>query len=218
MSMPHIMRPPTPPHAQLSPVRQDTAIVMCGGGDPFEEYITALELCKEADRTVTIFAGNDMIEKFPHDITHACSLHPDKFQLWLPRRRAAGFNEPQFVWAHRNYESSVTHWTRDWAGSTGLFCTKVAREMGFTHVVLCGVHMLVESNHFVRKVPWNNALGFRKGWNAHYRELQPYVRSMGGWTLEKFGAPTVEWLREDVAERHQQKNYNPGQSTAGLKA
>ena len=62
--------------------------------------------------------------------------------------------------------------------------------------------MTVEGNHFVRQQPWNAALGFRRGWSAHMRELKPYVRSLGGWTLEQFGEPTVEWLREDIAELH----------------
>jgi hypothetical protein len=211
----HVMRPPTPPNTPAIETKQDAAVIVCGGGDPFDEYRQAVEMCAKANRTVTIFAGNDMVEKMPDDISHALSLHPDKFALWLPRRRAAGFNDPPQIWAHRNYDGCVTHWTRDWSGSTGLLCVKVARELGFVHVLLCGVHMTVEGNHFVRQQPWNNALGFRKGWNAHYRELQPYVRSFGGWTQEKFGAPTEEWLREDIAERHLTDRH---QNINGLKA
>jgi hypothetical protein len=186
----------------VEPTRQDTAIVVCGGGKPFEEYAVARELCAKADRNVTIFAGNDMIEKLPDDIAHAVSLHPDKLQLWLPGRRASGLNDPDKVWAHRNYEGAVTHWTRDWSGSTGLFCVKIARELGFVHVILCGVHMTVEGNHFVRDKPWVAALGFRRGWIARLKDLQPYVRSYGGWTREQLGAPTEEWLRQDIEDRH----------------
>lgn len=198
----YIARPPTAPLLSRAPTTQETAIVMCGGGDPFAEYEIARDLCAKAERNVTIFAGNDMIEKFPGEITHAVSLHPDKFQLWLPRRCTAGFNTPANVWAHRNYDLHVTHWTRDWQGSTGLFCVKVARECGFTHIILCGVHMTVEGNHFVRGKPWNAALGFQRGWTARLRELQPYVRSNEGWTYEQFGAPTEEWLRDDIADQH----------------
>jgi hypothetical protein len=218
--IPHLMRPPAPPNTAIPAPNQDAAIVVCGGGDPFDEYRQARELCAKAGRNVTIFVGNDMIEKMPDDIEHACSLHPDKFKLWLPRRKANGYNDPPHIWAHRNYEGCVTEWTRDWAGSTGLFCTKVAREIGFLHVLLCGVPMTIEANHFVRQQPWNHALGFRKGWNAHHRELVPYVRSYGGWTQERFGAPTEEWLREDIVERHSvnRSQYNMGNSTGGLKA
>ncbi len=208
-----IMRPPiAPPSRALSPTRQDVAVVMCGGGDPFAEYVQAKELCAKAERTITIFAGNDMIEKFPEDIMHAITLHPDKLSIWLPRRRAAGLNVPEKVWAHRNYEGAVTHWTRDWSGSTGLFCVKIARELGFVHVITCGVHMTVEGKHFVRDQPWNAAHGFRRGWNAHMKELQPYVRCYGGWTQEQFGTPTETWLRTDIVDQHTPRPL------AGLKA
>ena len=198
----HIIRPPIALPRVIEPTRQDAAIVMCGGGDPFAEYAQAKELCAKADRTITIFAGNDMIEKFPEDIAHAITLHPEKLPIWLPRRRASGFNMPEKIWAHRNYEGLVTHWTRDWSGSTGLFCIKIAREFGFVHVITCGVHMTVESKHFVRDQPWNEAHGFRRGWNCRLKELQPYVRCYGGWTEEQFGAPTETWLRTDIVDQH----------------
>lgn len=218
--LPRVMRPPAPPNTIIPPTNQDAAIVVCGGGDPFAEYAQALALCNTVGRTVTIFAGNDMVEKMPDHVEHAVSLHPDKFKIWLPRRKANGFNDPPHIWAHRNYDGCVTEWTRDWAGSTGLMCAKVAREIGFVHVILCGVPMTIEGNHFVRQQPWNHALGFRKGWNAHHRELQPYVRSYGGWTQERFGAPTEDWLREDIVERHSvnKHQYNMSGSNGGLKA
>lgn len=197
----HVMRPPVAPLFSRAPTTQEVAVVMCGGGEPFAEYELARELCAKADRNVTIFAGNDMIEHFSGDIAHAATLHPDKLQLWLPRRRAAGYNMPDKVWAHRPW-SGITDWTRDWQGSTGLFCTKVARECGFVHVILCGVHMTVEGAHFVRKQQWNAAHGFRRGWTARMNHLRPYVRSFGGWTKEQLGAPTEEWLRETIVDQH----------------
>lgn len=198
----HVMRPPVAPLTPIAATTQDVAIVMCGGGDPFAEYEEARILAERAGKHASVFAGNDMIERFPGVIDHAVSLHPEKYQLWLPRRRANGFNDPPKVWAHRNYEGCVTNWTRDWSGSTGLFCVKVARENGFVHIILCGVPMTVEADHFVRKEPWNAALGFRRGWNARLHELRPYVRSTAGWTYEKFGAPTEDWLRDVIVDRH----------------
>jgi hypothetical protein len=208
-----IMRPPVAPLKITAPTTQDAAVVMCGGGDPFAEYAQAKALCARAERTVTIFAGNDMIEKFPEDITHAVSLHPDKLSIWLPRRRAAGFNQPEKVWSHRNYEGAVTNWTRDWSGSTGLFCVKIARELGFVHILLCGVPMTIEGKHFVRNQPWPHAVEFRRGWESRIPELKPYVRSYGGWTQEQLGAPTEDWLRSDLVDQHL---FKP--PTAGLRA
>lgn len=208
----YVMRPPVAPLAVTAPTTQDIAVVMCGGGDPLEEWAIAKSMCERAGKNVSIFAGNDMIEHFPEQIDHAVSLHPDKLKLWLPRRKAAGFNDPPKVWAHRNYEGAVTHWTRDWSGSTGLFCVKIARENGFTHIVLCGVHMTVEGNHFVRKQPWNAAHGFRRGWIARIPELRPYVRSLGGWTKEELGEPTDDWLRGDIVDQHRaNRSFSGGQ-------
>lgn len=201
-----MMRPPQAPLIPRAATTQETAIIMCGGGDPFAEYKLAKALCLAADRTVSIFAGNDMIEMFPGHIHHAISLHPDKFQYWLPRRNAAGFAPPDKIWAHRNGIGNVTDWTRDWSGSTGLFCVKVARECGFTHVVLCGVPMTAEAGHFIRNKPWEAVTAFRRGWEARLRELQPYVRSFAGWTREQFGAPTAEWLRQDIEDQHEADN------------
>lgn len=197
-----MMRPPSVPLNIIAPTTQDVAIIMGGGGDPFAEWSLAKAMCERAGKHASIFAGNDMIEFFPEDIDHAITLHPDKLMLWLPRRKAAGFNDPPKVWAHSAYEGSVTHWTRDWSGSTGLFGVKVARENGFVHVVLCGVHMNVDSNHFVRGQPWDASTNFRKGWVPRLDELRPYVRSFDGWTREELGAPTEDWLRTDIEDVH----------------
>lgn len=197
-----IMRPPTAPLRPIAPTTQDIAIVVCGGGDPFAEWELAREMCERVGKTYSIFVGNDMIEFFPDEIDHAVSLHPDKLRYWLPARKAAGYNQPKEVWAHRNYEGAVTRWSRDWSGSTGLFCIKIARELGHVHIVSCGVHMDTNANHFVRKEPWLASDGFRRGWTARIDELRPYYRSMGGWTRQEFGAPTEEWLRTEIEDEH----------------
>lgn len=189
---------PSLPLVNAAP-NQDTAIVLCGGGDPFREFANAIELCRGAGRNFIVIAGNDMIGKYPLHIDHAVSLHPDKFKLWFGERVSAGYEAATRVWSHRPF-SGVTDWTRDWQGSTGLICIKIARELGYTHVVLCGVHMTVEGNHFIRQKPWNAAHGFRRGWTGRIRELSPYVRSFGGWTREQFGEPTVEWLATDTID------------------
>jgi hypothetical protein len=193
-----MMLPEPAPAVNATP-NQDTAIVLCGGGDPFAEYGRAVDMAREAKRHAVVIAGNDMIGTFPGYIDHAVSLHPDKFKLWLEERMTAGFEPARRIWSHRPF-AGITDWTRDWQGSTGLICIKIARELGYTHVVLCGVHMTVEGNHFIRQKPWIAAHGFRRGWTGRIRELKPYVRSFGGWTREQFGEPTVEWLSTDVAD------------------
>lgn len=185
------------------PTRQDVAIVICGGGDPFAEADRALDLCAVAGRMHTLFAGNDMIGKWPSIVHHACTLHPDKLFMWTGERITNHLEPAERTWAHRPF-SGITDHTRDWSGSTGLFCVKVARELGFVHILLCGVHMSRDSNHFVRREPWIHAEGFIRGWQAHLVELKPYVRSFGGWTREQFGLPTPQWIMDDIEDKHPQ--------------
>lgn len=182
---------------------QDIAIVVCGGGDPLAEYNEVVSRCVINELPYRTFCGNDMIAEFPHQIDVAGTLHPDKLHLWLTKRTSYDRDAPKMIYAHRPF-NNVTHWTRDWQGSTGLFLVKIAREMGHTHIVLCGVPMTVEANHFVRHEPWKACHGFRRGWTSHVVELKNYVRSYSGWTQELFGAPTDEWLIQPIDDQHRQ--------------
>lgn len=173
-----------------------------GGGDPLSEFDSAVALCEAAEKSYATFVCNDMIALFPHIIDFAGTLHPDKMHTWLQIR--ANNNYPMEIgskWCHRSFRG-FTHDTRDWQGSSGLFLTKIARELHYTHVVLCGVPMSVEADHFVRHQRWNAAAGFQRGWRRVEHSLRPYVRSVSGWTQVMFGAPTVEWLLEPIEDKH----------------
>lgn len=197
------------------PTRQDVAIVICGGGKPFAEAERAFDLVKCYGRDYEVLVGNDMIAKFGGPVDHACTLHPDKLSMWIGERRTNEYPAPGRIWSHRPF-TNVTDWTRDWNGSTGLFCVKVARELGFTHVILCGVHMSPDSNHFVRGARWDACDGFLNGWRMRLPVLRPYVRSFGGWTREQFGLPTPQWL-DDIEDQHREP-APPGFLNKGLKA
>lgn len=187
----------------MLPTRQDVAIVICGGGDPFAEAERAVSLCDAAQKGYEIFVGNDMISMWPGSVDHALTLHPDKLAMWIGKRSTNHFPPPLHVWAHRPF-TGVTDWTRDWAGSTGLFAVKVARELGFVHILLCGVHMSEDSGHFVRKTRWDACSTFLRGWEMRRAALSPYVRSFGGWTREQYGLPSAEWLTADIEDRHRE--------------
>lgn len=185
------------------PTRQDPAIVICGGGDPFEEAGRAVQLCQDNGfPNPVIFAGNDMIGQY-RNVDHACSLHPNKKPLWLRDRTAHGYEPILHWWAHRP-SADWNHWTGDWGGSTGMFCTKLARELGHTHVILCGVHMSPESNHFIRKRSWDDCCQFQHSWTMRWPMLRPYVRSYGGWTKEHLDSPTATWLTTPLEDTHRQ--------------
>lgn len=180
---------------------QDIAIIMCGGGDPFDEFAQASDRCESLGLPYKVFVGNDMISHFPGHVDFAGTLHPDKIATWVRERNAMGYERVPNMWAHRPF-TNVTHWTRDWSGSTGLFLVKVARENGHTHIVLCGVPMTTDGKHFLRREGWHAAHGFRRGWTAQREKLTRYVRSYGGWTRELFGAPDDTWLTSVITDDH----------------
>lgn len=183
---------------------RNIAVVLGGGGNVFAEYEIARPMCEAAGLTITTFVANDMIEMFPGVIDKAITLHPDKLRHWIPARSKNCYPPLTQIWAHRDFEN-VTHWTRDYGGSSGLFSVKVARENGFTKILLCGVPMTVEADHVKRLAPWNAAHGFRRAWQKQRASLLPFVRSMSGWTAEQFGAPSSDWLAANIIDPDPQR-------------
>lgn len=184
---------PRSPSASANDVRAEVAICVGGSTDCLSEYLRAKELCLEAGKPWMTFVCNDTITIFPDHIDNAVTLHPDKMPLWLDRRRKQNLDAPGLTWCHRP-SRGIDRDTKDWGGSSGLIMVKIARESGFTHVIVCGVPMTVEDGHILRKVRWLAAHGFRRGWQRHTVELKPFVRSYSGWTNELFGAPERVWL------------------------
>jgi hypothetical protein len=169
------------------------AIVIGGAELVWEELAKARELCVAAGAEVTFFATNDMIQLFPEHAI-AVTLHPDKLASWLAKRRASNYPNPEQIWAHRSHRYATKE-SKDWGGSVGLFAPKIAHwELGFGKVILCGVPMLTASNHFVRHQKWIACKAFQGSWTEHLAEIAPFFRSMSGWTAEKLGNPTLEWL------------------------
>lgn len=206
---------PTPgqSHSVFRADRPDVALVVGGGGDPLSEFDAARAMCEVAGKSYATFVCNDLLALFPHHIDFACTLHPDKMISWTSLRERNGHPLPYgSTWAHRSYQNFTNH-TKDWQGSSGLFMTKIAREDGHTHIILCGVPMTVEAEHFVRHQRWNAAPGFLRGWHRREAQLAPFVRSMSGWTQEKFGAPTFVWLTEQTPDPHPMRP-----ETGGMKA
>lgn len=173
-----------------------TAIVIGGAECVWDDIKRARELF-EPD---AFFVTNDMVPLWPERLDYLCSLHPEKIAEWLAQRHKRGFAPPGEVWCHKTggprglVHKGVDHTTPDWAGSSGLFATKVALEQGFEKVVVCGVPLLSEGMHIARRRYWGAANAFRSGWKRNHGNLQKRVRSMSGWTKDFLGAPTPEWL------------------------
>lgn len=195
------------------PAKKDVALVVGGGGDPLSEFDAARALCEICKKSYATFVCNDLLALFPRTVDYACTLHPDKMLPWTALREKYGHPLPfGSMWAHRPYKGFTNH-TKDWQGSSGLFMTKIAREEGYTHIILCGIPMTVEADHFVRHQRWHAAPGFLRGWHRQEAILRPYLRSMSGWTQTTFGAPTPGWLLDSIPDQH---SIRPDQG--GMKA
>lgn len=194
--------------------KAEIAIVVGGSTNVFAEFEAALAMVVEANKSYEVFACNDMIADFPEYIDHAVTLHPEKFGGWASARLRASRPGLGRVWAHRPFEGG-TDSTTDWrAGSVSLLAVKVARTLGYTHILCVGCPMTVEDCHFKREgVRWNAAHGFRRGWEANKYHIQPYVRSMSGWTKELCGEPSIEWMNTEVEDNHRVR-HEPGELKA----
>lgn len=170
-----------------------TALVI-GGADCFaEDYAQAIAL----DPCPAHFLINDQMATFAAPAGSAgVTLHPAKLDMWLTARAAAGLDPIGPVWSWGPHPN-ITYWVRDWGGSSGLLGVRAAFTSGHRKIILCGVPMAPAAGHYVRHRAWENAIGFRRGWLAHHAFLAAYVRSCSGWTAERLGAPSAEWLAAD---------------------
>ena len=54
-------------------------------------------------------------------------------------------------------------------------------------------HIVSSGEVEVAQTPYRH---YQRGWILREGILSKHVRSMSGWTREKFGGPTAEWLNE----------------------
>lgn len=173
-------------------------IVIGGSIDVWDEYEKTIALLKEAQLDYLTFVTNDSIPAFNDFIDVACTLHPTKLPMWAKARNDRGLNIPRYVFSFRaDLCPLVTNVLPDWGGSSGLFAVRVAYE-GFhcKRIICCGVPLSINRGHIRRgpKYHWP-ALQFQKGWNDHYGEYAHCTRSWSGWTSERLGVPTLEFLQ-----------------------
>src|SRR5262249_42521853 len=142
------------------------ALILGGSDKVFEEAEAAQKLFTPD----AIFVINDMIALWPGRVDYICSLHPEKIEDWLQNRKVRGFaiDNGFEVWAHKKQAfrakaefKGIDKVTDDWAGSSGLFATKVALQEGFQKVVLAGIPMERNHGHVKRKHYFAAAEAFR---------------------------------------------------------
>lgn len=150
-----------------------------------------------------IIAANDIGSHWPRILDHWVSLHPNKFERWKALRAEQGMPAcAPVTWGRerRMSEPRVTDRVlKPWpGGSSGMFAVQVARELGCSRIILCGIPM-TPTPHFgqsqeVFGPQWIQAAGHWKAWPRQKHLMDGWVRSMSGRTRELLGAPTMEWL------------------------
>lgn len=168
---------------------------------------------EDADAALALFdpdsviAINDMIARWHGSIDHAVSLHVENLPGWMKARAAVQADRP-IVWSHSGARSQgrlsqvADRLLDDWKGSSGLFAVAVARELGM-RAVLCGVpmasmlHVPGNSAETWGRKPWpqKQVDNYRDAWRSRRADIEPFVRSMSGWTAELLGLPDGAWMR-----------------------
>lgn len=173
------------------------ALVLGGAACLWDDVEAALSL-GEFDGVV---ACNDAGAYWRGKLDAWCTLHPNKLGRWTKERAARGYPPASRLFSHRVEEPhditvSSYHWKPGGgsSGSSGLYSTKIALELGFERLVLCGIPMTPEP-HFFNRAPWAAYRNFSASWRTLAPRLLPNVKSMSGWTRTLLGSPSESWLR-----------------------
>lgn len=170
------------------------ALVLGGATSLFDDEAAARAMGFEPDILVaTNHAGRD--REGPVD--HWCSFHVELLPMWIAARRAAGRPDAGQLWGcHKRAapEGLELRYAANWGGSSGLLAVTVALELGATHVVLAGVPLTREGEHYDKPGLWRDAGNYRGRWIHRATDMDGRVRSMSGWTAELLGKPDPAWL------------------------
>ncbi len=168
-----------------------TALILAGAECVWKDAEAAIALMGEPD---AICAVNDMIYLWPGRLDYAATLHVEKLAQWVKKRPG---NKNFRVWSNHAKTGLVHRARRDGGGSSSLFAVFAMLDEGFDRIVVAGAPMVPTAGHVVRKQSWQSAHGYRKGWIEHHAAIKNRVRSMSGWTKERLGAPSLEWLTQE---------------------
>jgi hypothetical protein len=130
-------------------------------------------------------AVNDMIPAYKGKLDHVASLHPDKLYFWCKARP----DKPIVHLSHRAGGWPDTVWPLHADGATsGLFAVIISLLMGFDSIVLAGIPVSDEVK-ITGEVGKIGAEVMQKEWLIFSKFFGGKVKSLSGWTREKFGEP-----------------------------
>lgn len=146
-----------------------------------------------------VMAVNRAGVHYSGQIAHWVTLHPEHLPEWI-EARAVAFGPSEFTtWCQREGDD-VDNAVTDIGpyGSSGLFAVRIAlQRLGYQRVVLAGMP-IDDGPHFYDAGGRRSGPTFewyRPEWiKARHLEIRGRLRSLSGWTREKFGAPDREWM------------------------
>lgn len=170
------------------------ALILGGANTVFADIEEAYSLFAPEE----VFAINDIVEHH-EDVDHFCTMHPEKSGLWLANRQEASFDPPKKLWtSHDRVLRAPTGLSfeavRNTRGGSGLLAIHVALKLGYEKIVLAGIPMEANANHFFNTASWRECRLYQVVWEKDPFLRDDKVRSLSGWTMREFGKPTPEWL------------------------
>lgn len=126
------------------------------------------------------------------DLDAWVSLHGNKFNTWLIRRRDRGYRKAREIVAHRKWVGVTQIIDYRFPGqvnsaSSGGYAAKVAlMDLGFDRAILCGIP-LTPTPHLADSKPWKECTNFHRAWTEIPPEYTGRIRSASGWTRDFLG-------------------------------
>lgn len=138
-----------PPHTNCS------ATILGSGATLYEDY-------GRLPNHGVIFAVNDIAMYFAKPIQYLASMHPENFSAWLHLRKKQNFQDfdVKRVTCIPNFETDIflPFKITYMSGTSALFATCAALEMGCNPVYLCGVPL--DNTPRMFDPPWHNQFDF----------------------------------------------------------
>ncbi|KKN22952.1 hypothetical protein LCGC14_0909950 [marine sediment metagenome] len=173
--------------------------LILGGGQGVWDEVLAWEEMYGGRWDGLVVAANDVGSHWPRALDHWVTLHPNRLISWIAIRKSYGFVDGFETWGRRKL-NAIDHYIQPWAGgSSGMLAVQVARQLGCTRGILCGIPM-TPSPHFIESTVhpgtknWNEVAGHWRSWARHMNRMTGWVRSMSGRTADVLGVPDVDWL------------------------
>lgn len=173
-----------------------TRAIVIGRAASVWDELKAVQLMAPFDFVVAVnVSGVD----YAGPIRHWVTFHVLDLDKWVKRRQDKGYATAEHYWTSPSQKKLQprTCYPLEYinveGGSSGFLATCVAlREAD--KVVLVGIPMESQAGQYDTNRHWDEASKHRYTWEKHMLHLLGKVKSVSGWTQEKLGAPTPEWL------------------------